>query len=124
MVSSKTLVLAFENCREYDKEENCATTSETNAFWANPSLAIQATFLLDTFQVDMKNVSSPLQRVKFYGDLVVNPRQKVWKRLNLASNEFTSYEDYIGLFPEEPRTTKFFSLEKESIPAFTPVFQD
>ena len=35
-----------------------------------------------------------------------------WQLMELAPNEFTSYEDYVGLFDNDPEPVTFFSLEK------------
>lgn len=35
-----------------------------------------------------------------------------WVEVHLAINEFTSHEDYVGLFPGEPESETFFSVEK------------
>ena len=35
-----------------------------------------------------------------------------WLLMELAPNEFTSYEDYVGLFDNDPKPVTFFSLEK------------
>ena len=35
-----------------------------------------------------------------------------YKVIELAPNEFTSIEDYIGLFESEPEPEKFFSIEE------------
>ena len=37
-----------------------------------------------------------------------------WQLMELAPNEFTSYEDYVGLFDNDPEPVTFFSLEKVS----------
>ena len=68
----------------------------------------------------MKNVTTPLQRVSTFGQLIMSPDRYVWKRLEMAPNEFSSQEDYIGLFPQEPTTTKFLSLQRESTPSNIP----
>ena len=36
-----------------------------------------------------------------------------WRIVEMALNEFSSKEDYIGLFESEPEPQTFFSLEKE-----------
>ena len=36
-----------------------------------------------------------------------------WKIVEMAQNELSSEEDYIGLFESEPEVQTFFSLEKE-----------
>ena len=109
----KSLVFIFENCREYDEAENCASEEATNAFWATHTLeTIWATFSIQ--QVDMKNVDSPVSDIYINSMVPINPKKVTWKITELAPNEFTSYEDYYGVFPSKPDPTKFFSIENKS----------
>ena len=61
LVNVKTIVLTFENCREYDLEENCASLNDTNAFWAdtNNSVSISATVPLK--QAVLKDMPEPIK---------------------------------------------------------------
>ena len=62
----------------------------------------------------MKNVDSPVSDILKFSLAPINPKKATWKITELAPNEFTSYEDYYGLFPSEPDPVKFFSIENKS----------
>ena len=90
-------MIVFENCRDYASAENCWSKEETNKFWAT---AGQNTFSVSLHmkQVDMKNVTHPIQNTKPPFSLAFAPGEKRWNRIELSPNEFTSHEDYFGLF--------------------------
>ena len=90
-------MIVFENCRDYASAENCWSKEETNKFWAT---AGQNTFSVSLHmkQVDMKNVTHPMQNTDQIFSMGILPGEKRWKRIELSQNEFTSHEDYFGLF--------------------------
>ena len=116
----KSLVFIFENCREYEEAENCASEEATNAFWATHTFeTIWATFSIQ--QVDMKNVDSPVSDIYIHSTVPIDPKKVTWKITELAPNEFTSYEDYYGLFPSEPDPIKFSLLRTNQIQSSSPL---
>ena len=59
LLNVKTIVSVFENCREYDSEENCASVNDTNAFWdANNQVYIEVSVPLK--QAVLKDMPEPI----------------------------------------------------------------
>ena len=54
----------FENCREYESEENCRTEDETNDFWASNQIILVVA--IPSKQVVMKDMENPIQSVRPY----------------------------------------------------------
>ena len=88
--------------------------NDTNAFWDASLIDIVAFFQLK--QVVLKDMAEPMQSVRPNVSSQIggnNLDTFDWKMVELAPNEFSSKEDYIGLFESEPEPKTFFSLEKD-----------
>ena len=76
---------------------------DTNAFWDANIFNIIAIFPLN--QVLLKDMDEPIKAVRPWVTSQVrwsNAGIIDWKYVEMALNEFTSKEDYIGMFESEP----------------------
>ena len=66
-------------------------------------------------QAILKDMPEPIKQIRPYSTMIVagSTSDSIdWQVMELAPNEFTSYEDYVGLFDNDPEPVTFFSLEK------------
>ena len=89
---------------------------DTNAFWDANLFTLGVLFPLK--QVLLKDMDEPMKSVRPWAATVVgkfNVDKIDWKIVELAPNEFSSEDDYIGLFDSsEPEPETFFSSDKVS----------
>ena len=63
----------------------------------------------------MKDMEYPIQTVRPLSMVALSAEKNdkiYWEDMKLAINEFSTYEDYIGLFQSEPEPETFFSVQK------------
>lgn len=93
-----------ENCRDYaESADDCASVEQTNAFWDTTDISVIP--LLHLKQVVMKDIAEPIRQVLTWisARMSKNTSELIdWQVGELAPNEFTSNEDYIGMFESEP----------------------
>ena len=75
---------------------------------------------LQMLQVDMKNIDEPIQPASMTPMITLDRGKFNWRRYELAINEFTSHEDYVGLFEDDPEPFKFLTYEREYVPPIIP----
>ena len=116
MINYKSIVVMFENCRDTEPADNCDSVVDTNAFWdSNPISGFGVEVFLPLKQVVLKDIADPIKPIRPYGRILLTGAASdtvEYELIELAPNEFTSIEDYIGLFESEPEPEKFFSIEE------------
>ena len=65
-------------------------------------------------QIDMKNSSHPIQNITKVFRLEVKGENDVLSTIQLGPNEFVNYDDYFGLFNQDPEPHNYLAVEKES----------
>ena len=60
-------------------------------------------------QVDMKDVTEPIKSLNLVNELAMESFSDIKLSIKLAPNEFTSNEDYVGLFGSDPESYNYFS---------------
>ena len=57
----------------------------------------------------MKDVMEPIKDLNLVNELAMESNSDIKLSIELAPNEFTSNEDYVGLFGSDPEPYNYFS---------------